>query len=436
MASRSGARHGGWRVVAAVVGALALSVTSACSGPEAQWQPPGGASPTTAEAPPKLPAKLNFTVESGAVDVSPAALVAVTVSNGSFDAVSLTDADGAQVAGGLDAAKVAWKNSEALAYNSRYTLTATSTGEDGKPVQETRTFTTVKPRNYTMPYIRAYRNGGPLLDGGTFGIGQPVVIQFDEPVPDRAAAERALTVTTDPPTAGAWRWMFDDEVHWRPKEYWTPGTKVQVVAKVYGANLGNGLFGQEDRTASFTIGPSRIAIADHDTHRMQIFISGVDVTRSLSDTYNANLPGSDYDHSEGAKISMGAQGDRDSKGNWFDMRTSSGPHVVMEKSELVIMKPSLPPTDRLYYSTPVPMAVRITASGEYVHWADWSLSDQGIRNVSHGCINMSPNDATWFFNNFGYGDIVDVKNTGKQMGVHDGLGDWNLSWEEWTGAAG
>jgi lipoprotein-anchoring transpeptidase ErfK/SrfK len=423
-------------VVAAVVGMLALTVTSACSGPEAQWQPPGGSSPTITEAPPKLPARLNFTVEGNAVDVSPAALVAVTVSNGSLDAVSLTDADGAPVAGDLDAAKVAWKNSEALAYNSTYTLTASSTGEDGKPVQETRTFTTVKPRNRTMPFIRAYRNGGPLLDGGTFGIGQPVVIQFDEPVPDRAAAERTLTVTTDPPTVGAWRWMFDDEVHWRPKEYWTPGTKVQVVAKVYGVNLGKGLFGQEDRTASFTIGPSKIAIADHDTHRMQIFVNGVDVTKSLSDTYNANLPGDDYDHSEGAKISMGAQGDRDSKGNWFDMRTSSGPHVVMEKAELVIMKPALPPTDRLYYVTPVPMAVRITSSGEYVHWADWSLSDQGLRNVSHGCINLSPNDATWFFNNFGYGDIVDVKNTGKQMDVHDGLGDWNLSWEEWTGAAG
>ena len=438
MAGKSGARWSGarWRVVAAVVGALTLAVTSACSGPEAQWQPPGsGSGPAVTGGPPKLAAKLNFTVDGNAVDVSPATLVAVTVSNGQLDSVSLTDADGAQVAGGLDATKAAWKNTESLAYNSTYTLTVASTGEDGKPVQETRSFTTVKPRNYTLPYIRAFRNGGPLLDGGTFGVGQPVVIQFDEPVPDHAAAEKALTVTTDPPTVGAWRWMNDDEVHWRPKEYWTPGTKVSVVAKVYGMDLGNGLFGQEDRAASFTIGPSKIAVADHDTHMMHIFINGVDVSATLGDGWDPHVPGPTYDHSGGAKISMGAQGQYSSKG-WFDMRTSSGPHVVMEKLPVVKMKPDLPKTDPLYYEENVPYAVRITASGEYVHWADWSVYDQGVRNVSHGCINMSPNDAIWFFNNFGYGDIVDVTNTGKPMDLTDGLGDWTMPWDEWIATEG
>lgn len=418
-----------WRVLGVLVSVLALTATAACGGgTQARWQANGVVG--NAGNPPKPSAKLTFAQDNN-VHISPAALISVQVADGVLDSVTLVNDEGAQVQGTFDPDKRLWKNAEPLGYNKWYTITASGTGDDGKPVSDNRTFATLKPGNFTLPYIRAFRGGGPLLDGGTFGIGQPVVVQFDEPIIDRAAAVRALTVTTDPPAEGAWRWVQDDEVHWRPKAYWTPGTKVTVAAKVYGIDLGEGMYGQEDRMASFTIGPSKVAVADHDTKRMNIYINGVDVTTSLSDTYSSQYPGVDYDHSGGAKISMGAQGARDAQGGWFDMRTSSGPHVVMEKNEMVKMRPALPKTDPLYYEEDVPFAVRITASGEYVHWADWSLNDQGIRNVSHGCINMAPNDAIWFFNNFSYGDIVDVRNTGKQMDVTDGLGDWNMSWEDW-----
>jgi lipoprotein-anchoring transpeptidase ErfK/SrfK len=152
----------------------------------------------------------------------------------------------------------------------------------------------------------------------------------------------------------------------------------------------------------------------------------------VADSWSSSVPGPTYDHSGGLKVSMGAQGARDGSGNWFDMRTSSGAHVVMEKERLVKMRPSLPKTDPLYYEEDVPYAVRFTSSGLYVHWADWSVWDQGVRNVSHGCINMSPNDAIWFFNNFGFGDIVEVRNTGKAQELTDGLGDWGLPYEEWV----
>jgi lipoprotein-anchoring transpeptidase ErfK/SrfK len=359
-------------------------------------------------------------------------LIAVGVDGGTLDSVSLVGPDGAPVPGTFDDAKKVWKNTAPLGYGASYAIAANSTGEDGKPVTETRTFSTLKPGKYTIPYLVAYRNSGPSLDGGTFGVGQPIVIQFDEPIPDRAAAERMLTVTTNPPTVGAWHWINDDEVHWRPKEYWAAGTQVNVAARLFGVDLGNGLYSEKDQFASFTIGASKIAIVDHDTKLMHIFINGVDVTASLAESYNPNLPGQNYDHSGGAKVSMGAQGAWEASGNWFDMRTSSGPHVVMEKAPVVKMKPALPKTDPLYYEENVPYAVRITSSGEYVHWADWSLNDQGIRNVSHGCINMSPNDAVWFYNNFSYGDVVDVKNTGKPMDLTDGIGDWTMPWDEWV----
>ena len=37
----------------------------------------------------------------------------------------------------------------------------------------------------------------------------------------------------------------------------------------------------------------------------------------------------------------------------------------------------------------------------------------------------------WFYNNFSYGDNVDVRNTGKPMALRDGLGDWTMPWEQW-----
>jgi hypothetical protein len=41
----------------------------------------------------------------------------------------------------------------------------------------------------------------------TIGIAAPIILQFDAPISDMAAVERALTVTCDPPTAGSWAWL-------------------------------------------------------------------------------------------------------------------------------------------------------------------------------------------------------------------------------------
>ena len=63
-------------------------------------------------------------------------------------------------------------------------------------------------------------------------------------------------------------------------------------------------------------------------------------------------------------------------------------------------------------------------------WASWAF---GNTNQSHGCINVSPADAKWVYENFKRGDIVEVKNTtGEQLDGHDGLGDWNIPWETWS----
>jgi lipoprotein-anchoring transpeptidase ErfK/SrfK len=423
------ARRG--RALLAVLALLAFAASACGTSPRhltAIAPEPEPTHPTPTE-----PAELVFLPADNAV-VSPRKVVVVGITHGRLDAVSLVDAAGAEVPGEYDAAQRTWHSTATLTYDTTYRLIARGTGADGTTVEGNRTFSTLKPAAYTSAEIRAFRGYGPLLDGGTFGVGQPIVIQFSRNVVNKAEVEAALEVKAVPKTLGAWRWIRDDEIHWRPREYWRPGTRVTVNANLYGVDFGGGRYGQANQTATFTIGPSKIAIADHDTKRMRVYINGVDVTASIGDSWNPNLPGPSYDHSDGLRISMGKQGEYSAQG-WFDMRTSSGVFVVMEKSEMVRMRPDLPPDDPLYYDQQVPYAVRFTSSGLYVHWADWSVYDQGVRNVSHGCINLSPNDAVWFFNNFSYGDIIEVRNTGKPQELTDGLGDWSLTWEQWIGAA-
>ena len=118
-----------------------------------------------------------------------------------------------------------------------------------------------------MPYVMPN-------DGEVVGIGQPIAIRFDENIPDRVAAQRAINVTTNPPVEGAFYWLNNREVRWRPQHYWKPGTTVEVQVKTYGVDLGDGLFGQEDVTTRFTIGDEVIATADDATKTMTVRVNG------------------------------------------------------------------------------------------------------------------------------------------------------------------
>ena len=78
------------------------------------------------------------------------------------------------------------------------------------------------------------------------------------------------------------------------------------------------------------------------------------------------------------------------------------------------------------YRLDVKLAVQIDNSGNFVHSAPWSVGDQGNRNVSHGCINISPADAQWFYDNFGVGDPVVVTNSVGSYTQNDGGQDWQI----------
>ena len=85
------------------------------------------------------------------------------------------------------------------------------------------------------------------------------------------------------------------------------------------------------------------------------------------------------------------------------------------------------------YFLKVPNSVRISYSGEFVHSAPGTVRQQGVANVSHGCVNLSPADAAWFFNQARRGDVVDVVGSPLEPLSYDpGTSDWNMPFSAWA----
>jgi len=341
--------------------------------------------------------KLTASVTDGAVGVSVDQPVTVSTEDGVLGAVTMMSEDGTPVAGELSKDGLTWSTTEPLGYNEQYVLDAQSLGLGGEASQR-MAFQTHSPENLTMPYLLP-------SDGDTVGIGQPIAIRFDENIPNRAAAERAIKVTTTPPVEGAFYWLSNREVRWRPQHYWTPGTTVDVQVNTYGVDLGDGLFGQDDTSAKFTIGDAVVATADDTTKTLTVRVNG-EVVKTMP-------------------ISMGKN----------SSPTDNGVYIIGDRYADLVMDSStygVPVNSPNGYRTEVEYATQMSYSGIYVHGAPWSVGSQGYSNVSHGCLNVSTSNAQWFYNNTKRGDIVEVFNTvGSTLPGTDGLGDWNIPWDQW-----
>ncbi|ELB88216.1 hypothetical protein Rwratislav_35789 [Rhodococcus wratislaviensis IFP 2016] len=325
----------------------------------------------------------------------------------------MTNNEGKVIEGIFTPDRIAWKPGAALGYGKTYTIAVTAVGDGGTRTERTSTFSTVKPGNLTKPTF--VTSGGNLLtDGGTFGIGIVVVTHFDEPITDRPAAEKTLTVETSPPVQGSWYWADDQNVHWRPQNYYTPGTTVTARANVYGVDLGGGLFGQEDASTSFTIGDAHISIADDTTKQITVTNNGA-LVRTMP-------------------TSMGMGGSETINGQTLTFWTQRGIYTVLDKANPVIMDSStygLPVNSRLGYKETINYATRISNDGIYLHELADTIWAQGNTNVSHGCLNLSPDHARWFYDFSVPGDIVEVRNTGGAPLEQWQNGDWSVPWDQW-----
>ena len=90
-----------------------------------------------------------------------------------------------------------WKPTAPLGYGRTYTMTVASRGAGGAAATQVSSFSTLRPSNQTKVSLTTTSEAA-LKDGGTYGVGTVVVAHFDEQIADRAAAERQLTVTTNP----------------------------------------------------------------------------------------------------------------------------------------------------------------------------------------------------------------------------------------------
>ena len=251
-------------VVAAVAGCTSSSGSSSGGGDK----PAAGGGRGEQSSPAAQAATLAVVPAANAAAVAPADPVKVTATGGTLTSVSVAGSGGA-VKGALNPDKTVWTSTDKLGFGARYTVSAVATNADGQKTTTTSAFTTARAASTVFPAVSP-------LSGTTVGVGMPIRVYFENPVTDRKAALARMKVTTSVPTVGAWRWFSATEVHWWPKTYWKPGTKVALDTDLRGVSLGAGTYGSvnADRHIAFTIGASHVSIADAKTHRMKVWVNG------------------------------------------------------------------------------------------------------------------------------------------------------------------
>ena len=235
----------------------------------------------------------------------------------------------------------------------------------------------------------------------------PIRVYFDEPVADKAAVESHLQVTSSTPTDGVWNWMSDSEVHFRPSDYWPANTDVTLDANLYGVDFGDGVWGEKDRTVSFTIGDQHVSVADAGAHTLQVYDGD-----QLVQTFPMSAGSSENPTRNGAHVVTEAL---------------PAHHHGLQHLRSGGRRPRRVPHRRRVRRAHLQQR-RVRARGARGRWAR-----RATRNVSHGCINLSTDRAAWFFDFSQPGDVVEVKNSiGPTLSAADGdIYDWAIPWDQW-----
>jgi lipoprotein-anchoring transpeptidase ErfK/SrfK len=392
-------------VVVAVAGAIQIAASPGC--------PIGACGHRSASSKTGGSAQVTITPGPNAHDVDPVGQVTVKAEAGTLTGVGMVNEGGKPVQGLMTPDRTVWKPTVPLGYGRTYTLTVTSRGANGVASNQVSSFSTLQPSNQAKVSFTTTSEAA-LRDGGTYGVGTVVVAHFDEQIKDRAAAERQLTVSTNPKVEGSWLWVNDQNAHWRPEHYYAPGTTVTAEAKIYGIALGNGLFGQDDSRVSFRVGDAHVSIADDATKQVSVLNNGA-LVRTMP-------------------TSMGMGGTENVGGNAISLWTPSGVYTVLSKGNPVIMDSStfgLPKNSRLGYRETINYATKISTDGIYLHELDATVWAQGHRDTSHGCLNLNADNAKWFYGYSVPGDVVEVRNSGGPPLTLAQNGDWTLSWDQW-----
>ncbi|GHF54479.1 Ig-like domain-containing protein [Streptomyces sp. JUS-F4] len=369
--------------------ALLAAALTACSGGSSGSAGSGGD-----DTAPATSVSVNLTGKAA----TPGGPVKVTLAHGKLQAVSVTAGKGGALAGKISADGRTWTSERVAAPGTAYTVEAKDTGGGS----DRAAFTTAAAEKVNKLSLAPGKNT-------TVGIAQPLSVVFDHPVKDKAAVEKALKVSTSNGTEGSWGWLQDysgkDRVDWRPEEYWKPGTKVTLDARLNGVNTGaDGGWFVRDYATTFTVGAAQVVEVDLDRHRLALRRDGKQV---LDLPMSAGTPGGEKASWRGTAVLMSKEG------------------TINMRSETVGLGDA--------YDKMVDYSMRLTWSGMYAHAAPWNARHFGQANRSSGCVGMSDADAAALYGQVRVGDPFEMTGAEAKGTVAEGngYGAWNVSWADW-----
>ncbi|MBV8445153.1 MAG: L,D-transpeptidase family protein, partial [Candidatus Dormibacteraeota bacterium] len=355
-----------------MAGAAAAVLLAGCSLPGVA--PSGGAQHAAAAAvqpvAPAVAPKISISPGDQSQNVPLDAPVQATTDAGHLTSVTVQEAGvSGPPAGQISSDGTSWQLGDGLDSGATYTITATAVNGSHTTTSHV-TFSTLTAQARLLTTFTPY-------DGSVVGIGEPIDLNFNTPIPDSQKAEvvQHIQVASTPGVMGSWHWFTDSVLHFRPENYWPSGTKVTVNANLKGVNAGNGVWGLGDWSMSFTVGPKHLSVIDDTTHTMQVYSND-----QLVDTW---------------PVSLGKAG----------FPTLSGTLVVLYKSYVVKMSScgtfggaACVPGNVNFYDENVYYDTAISTNGFFIHAAPWSVYAQGHYDVSHGCVDLSTDHAISFYN--------------------------------------
>ena len=342
-------------------------------------------------------ASIAITPSAGSADVAPDARVVVTSAGGPLRSVDVVDEGGDYLPGDYSLDRTTWTSARGMRTAAAYTVQAAAADAAGLVANAAAQFST---RTIGEADRVAVWRVTPS-DGATVGIAHPMIVEFTQAVKNREEVTKHLTVETFPKVEGAWYWIDQGMVDWRPRTLWPAGTQVTLRADLRGIDAGGGRYGSGVFTSSFTIGRAQVLEVDVTRHQLNVVRDGRVVN---SFPVSTGKPG--WETRNGTKMIMDKV-----RGKTWTNEEIDAPEDYTEFSEY---------------------AMRMTNSGEFIHDAPWNRGLIGERNASHGCVGMNPGDAAWLFDNTIIGDAVVV--TGSPLGYADlwnRIQDWNVPWERW-----
>ncbi|MEU1072537.1 MULTISPECIES: Ig-like domain-containing protein [unclassified Streptomyces] len=353
---------------------------------------------------------IRVTPDDGAKGVKADGRIVVRVPDGRLERVKVMKAEDAQpeeVPGRISEDGLSWEPAGQAAGRlelaAKYTVDAVALDGHGHRQARHTSFTTLVPEHRFIGYFTPENRS-------TVGVGMIVSFTFNQPIGNRAAVERAIKVTASPPVPVVGHWFGKERLDFRPREYWRPGTRVTVDMRLRDVPGAPGVYGIQEKRVGFTIGRAQESLVDAEAHTMEVRRGGELVS---------TVP-----------ISAGSPKNT----------TYNGKMVVTEMFDVTRMNSRTVGFGGEYDIPDVPHAIRLTASGTFLHGNYWAPPTTfGSSNTSHGCVGLrdvkggSPDTpAGWFFDRTLVGDVVEVVNSrDKTVAPDNGLGGWNLSWAKW-----